>query len=132
MNIFIMLKMIDEGLVIYEEGEVKLIKKRLLLNFVLICIMWVFFFIVYLGLQNLELSLNFGVGVYLFVVLMGGGFVFCLLVFVIISYIGCKGVFIVLWIILCVYVGVNYYFVGYVFIFGVGIEGLVIGLMWMV
>lgn len=50
MNIFIMLKMIDEGLVIYEEGEVKLIKKRLLLNFVLICIMWVFFFIVYLGL----------------------------------------------------------------------------------
>lgn len=132
MNIFIMLKMIDEGLVIYEEGEVKLIKKRLLLNFVLICIMWVFFFIVYLGLQNLELSLNFGVGVYLFVVLMGGGFVFCLLVFVIISYIGCKGVFIILWIILCVYVGVNYYFVGYVFIFGVGIEGLVIGLMWMV
>lgn len=127
-----MLKMIDEGLVIYEEGEVKLIKKRLLLNFVLICIMWVFFFIVYLGLQNLELSLNFGVGVYLFVVLMGGGFVFCLLVFVIISYIGCKGVFIILWIILCVYVGVNYYFVGYVFIFGVGIEGLVIGLMWMV
>lgn len=71
-------------------------------------------------------------GVYLFVVLMGGGFVFCLLVFVIISYIGCKGVFIILWIILCVYVGVNYYFVGYVFIFGVGIEGLVIGLMWMV
>lgn len=132
MNIFIMLKMIDEGLVIYEEGEVKLIKKRLLLNFVLICIMWVFFFIVYLGLQNLELSLNFGVGVYLFVVLMGGGFVFCLLVFVIISFIGCKGVFIILWIILCVYVGVNYYFVGYVFIFGVGIEGLVIGLMWMV
>lgn len=132
MNIFIMLKMIDEVLVIYEEGEVKLIKKRLLLNFVLICIMWVFFFIVYLGLQNLELSLNFGVGVYLFVVLMGGGFVFCLLVFVIISYIGCKGVFIILWIILCVYVGVNYYFVGYVFIFGVGIEGLVIGLMWMV
>lgn len=132
MNIFIMLKMIDEGLVIYEEGEVKVIKKRLLLNFVLICIMWVFFFIVYLGLQNLELSLNFGVGVYLFVVLMGGGFVFCLLVFVIISYIGCKGVFIILWIILCVYVGVNYYFVGYVFIFGVGIEGLVIGLMWMV
>lgn len=132
MNIFIMLKMIDEGLVIYEEGEVKLIKKRLLLNFVLICIMWMFFFIVYLGLQNLELSLNFGVGVYLFVVLMGGGFVFCLLVFVIISYIGCKGVFIILWIILCVYVGVNYYFVGYVFIFGVGIEGLVIGLMWMV
>lgn len=132
MNIFIMLKMIEEGLVIYEEGEVKLIKKRLLLNFVLICIMWVFFFIVYLGLQNLELSLNFGVGVYLFVVLMGGGFVFCLLVFVIISYIGCKGVFIILWIILCVYVGVNYYFVGYVFIFGVGIEGLVIGLMWMV
>lgn len=127
-----MLKMIDEVLVIYEEGEVKLIKKRLLLNFVLICIMWVFFFIVYLGLQNLELSLNFGVGVYLFVVLMGGGFVFCLLVFVIISYIGCKGVFIILWIILCVYVGVNYYFVGYVFIFGVGIEGLVIGLMWMV
>lgn len=127
-----MLKMIEEGLVIYEEGEVKLIKKRLLLNFVLICIMWVFFFIVYLGLQNLELSLNFGVGVYLFVVLMGGGFVFCLLVFVIISYIGCKGVFIILWIILCVYVGVNYYFVGYVFIFGVGIEGLVIGLMWMV
>lgn len=132
MNIFIMLKMIDEGLVIYEEGEVKLIKKRLLLNFVLICIMWVFFFIVYLGLQNLELSLNFGVGVYLFVVLMGGGFVFCLLVFVIISYIGCKGVFIILWIILCVYVGVNYYFVVYIFIFGVGIEGLVIGLMWMV
>lgn len=132
MNIFIMLKMIEEGLVIYEEGEVKLIKKRLLLNFVLICIMWMFFFIVYLGLQNLELSLNFGVGVYLFVVLMGGGFVFCLLVFVIISYIGCKGVFIILWIILCVYVGVNYYFVGYVFIFGVGIEGLVIGLMWMV
>lgn len=125
-----MLKMTDEGLVTYEEGEAKPIKKRLLLNFASICIMWVFSFTAYSGLQNLESSLNPGVGVYSLAALTGGGLVSCLLAPVIISYIGCKGALIISWITLCVYVGANYYPAGYVLIPGAGIEGLATGLMW--
>lgn len=97
-----MLKMTDEALVTYEEREAKPIKKRLLLNFASICIMWVFSFTAYSGLQNLESSLNPGVGVYSLAALTGGGLVSCLLAPVIISYIGCKGALIISWITLCV------------------------------
>lgn len=125
-----MLKMTDEGLISYDEEEARPIKRRLLLNFAAICIMWVFSFTAYSGLQNLESSLNPGVGVYSLAALTGGGLISCLLAPVIISYIGSKGALIISWIALCIYVGANYYPAGYVLIPGAGIEGLATGLMW--
>ncbi|XP_061188403.1 protein unc-93 homolog A-like [Saccostrea echinata] len=125
-----MLKATDEGLLTYEEGEARPIKRRLLLNFAAICIMWIFSFTAYSGLQNLESSLNPGVGVYSLAALTGGGLVSCLLAPVIISYIGSKGALVISWIALCIYVGANYYPAGYVLIPGAGIEGLATGLMW--
>ncbi|XP_062569224.1 protein unc-93 homolog A-like [Saccostrea cucullata] len=125
-----MLKATDEGLLTYEEGEARPIKRRLLLNFAAICIMWIFSFTAYSGLQNLESSLNPGVGVYSLAALTGGGLISCLLAPVIISYIGSKGALVVSWIALCIYVGANYYPAGYVLIPGAGIEGLATGLMW--
>lgn len=125
-----MLKMTEKGLITYEEGEAKPIKKRLLMNFAAICIMWIFSFTAYSGLQNLESSLNPGVGVYSLAALTGGGLVSCLLAPVIISYIGSKGALVISWIALCVYVGANYYPAGYVLIPGAAVEGLATGLMW--
>ena len=63
------------------------------LNLGAICLVWVFTFTSYSGLQNLESSLNARVGTYALAGLTGGGFLTCLLAPAVISKIGCKGDF---------------------------------------
>ena len=62
-------------------------------NLAAICLVWVFTFTSFSGLQNLESSLNARVGTYALAGLTGGGFLTCLLAPAVISKIGCKGDF---------------------------------------
>ena len=105
-------------------------KRRLQINFAAICIMWLFAFTAYSGLQNLESSLNPCVGVYSLAALTGGGLISCLLAPAIISFISSKGALIISWVSLMIFVGANYYPRSFVLIPGAAIEGLATGLMW--
>ena len=105
-------------------------KRRLQINFAAICIMWLFAFTAYSGLQNLESSLNPCVGVYSLAALTGGGLISCLLAPAVISFISSKGALIISWVSLMIFVGANYYPRSFVLIPGAAIEGLATGLMW--
>ncbi|KAK3084007.1 hypothetical protein FSP39_006661 [Pinctada imbricata] len=111
-----------------EDGDPR--KRRLQINFAAICIMWLFSFTAYSGLQNLESSLNPCIGVYSLAALTGGGLISCLLAPAVISYISGKGALIISWISLMIFVGANYYPRSFVLIPGAAIEGLATGLMW--
>nr|KAG5700362.1 hypothetical protein BaRGS_029614 [Batillaria attramentaria] len=95
-----------------------------------ICLVWVFTFTAYSGLQNLESSLNARVGTYSLAGITGGGFITCLLAPAVISKIGCKGALVISWVCLAVFVGANYYPRAYVLIPGAVVEGLATGRMW--
>ncbi|XP_070196703.1 uncharacterized protein [Littorina saxatilis] len=72
-----------------------------------ICMVWVFAFTAYSGLQNLESSLNARVGTCALAGLTGGGFLTCLPAPAVISKIGCKGAVCVS-VCVCVFVGSMY------------------------
>lgn len=105
-------------------------KKQLRLNLFWLCLIWVFTFTAYSGLQNLEASLVPGIGVYSLAAITGGGLISCIVAPAIIGKIGAKGALIVSWICLAIFVASNYYPKIYVLLPGAAIEGLSTGLMW--
>lgn len=119
-----------EGLVELDESDAAKSKRESYKVLAVLSIVWVFTFTAYSGLQNLESSLNPGVGTYSLAALTGGGLISCLLAPAILNYIGPKGALITSWICLCVFVGGNYYPKNYVLIPAAAIEGLSTGIMW--
>ncbi|KAH3885245.1 UNC93-like protein [Dreissena polymorpha] len=105
-------------------------KFQLRLNLAWLCLIWVFTFTAYSGLQNLEASLVPGFGVYSLAAITGGGLVSCILAPAIIAKINAKGALIFSWICLSIFVACNYYPLEYVLLPGAAIEGLSTGLMW--
>lgn len=105
-------------------------KKELRLNLFWLCLIWMFTFTAYSGLQNLETSLVPGIGVYSLAAITGGGLISCIVAPAIIGKIGAKGALIVSWVCLAIFVGSNYYPKIYVLLPGAAIEGLSTGLMW--
>ena len=105
-------------------------KRALLLNLTWICLVWVFTFTAYSGLQNLEASLVPDIGVYSLAAITGGGLISCIVAPAVIEYIGAKGALIASWICLAIFVGANYYPKPYVLLPGAAIEGISTGLMW--
>lgn len=105
-------------------------KRSLLFNLTWICLVWVFTFTAYSGLQNLEASLVPDIGVYSLAAITGGGLISCIVAPAVIEYIGAKGALIASWICLAIFVGSNYYPKPYVLLPGAAIEGISTGLMW--
>ena len=105
-------------------------KRSLLLNLAWICVIWVFTFTAYSGLQNLEASLVPDIGVYSLAAITGGGLISCIVAPAVIEFIGAKGALITSWICLAIFVGANYYPKSYVLLPGAAIEGISTGLMW--
>ncbi|XP_069136168.1 protein unc-93 homolog A-like [Argopecten irradians] len=119
-----------EGLVDLDEEEKITSKRECYKVLAVISIVWIFTFTAYSGLQNLESSLNPGVGTYSLAALTGGGLVSCLLAPAILNFIGPKGALIISWLSLCVFIGGNYYPKNYILIPAAAIEGLSTGIMW--
>ncbi|KAK3595784.1 hypothetical protein CHS0354_025421 [Potamilus streckersoni] len=119
-----------EDIISLEEGDATARKRALKLNLFWICVIWVFTFTAYSGLQNLEASLVPQFGVYSLAAITGGGLVSCIVAPAIITAIGAKGALIVSWICLGIFVAANYYPKAYILIPGAAIEGLSTGLMW--
>lgn len=113
-----------------EGDEASRKKTRLRLNFAALCVIWLFTFTAYSGLQNLEAALYQDIGLYTLAALTGGGVISCLLAPTVISYIGAKGALIISWVCLCLFVAANFYPMPYLLISAGGIEGLATGLMW--
>ena len=105
-------------------------KRSLLLNLSWICLVWVFTFTAYSGLQNLEASLVPDIGVYSLAAITGGGLISCIVAPAVIQKIGAKGALITSWICLAIFVGSNYYPKAYILLPGAAIEGISTGLMW--
>ena len=105
-------------------------KRALLLNLAWICLVWVFTFTAYSGLQNLEASLVPDIGVYSLAAITGGGLISCIVAPAVIQKIGAKGALITSWICLAIFVGANYYPKPYILLPGAAIEGISTGLMW--
>lgn len=125
----------ETGLFHMDEGDVKGRKRKLQMNFGALCVIWLFTFTAYSGLQNLETALYQDVGLYTLAALTGGGVIACLLAPTAISYIGSKGALIVSWICLSFFVAANFFgFIGsgfkYLLVVAGGVEGLSTGLMW--
>ncbi|XP_063396359.1 protein unc-93 homolog A-like [Mytilus trossulus] len=125
----------EAGLVDMDEGDAKGRKRKLQMNFGALCVIWLFTFTAYSGLQNLETALYQDVGLYTLAALTGGGVIACLLAPTAISYIGSKGALIVSWICLSFFVAANFFgFIGsgfkYLLVVAGGVEGLSTGLMW--
>ncbi|XP_046333735.2 protein unc-93 homolog A-like [Haliotis rufescens] len=99
-------------------------------NLTALCVVWMFTFTAYSGLQNLEASLNLDLGIYSLAAITGSGLITCILAPAIIKFTGCKGALIISWICFCVFVGSNYYPKTYSLIPGSIIIGLGTGLLW--
>ncbi|KAK3595783.1 hypothetical protein CHS0354_025420 [Potamilus streckersoni] len=119
-----------ENIFSHEEETATTRKKALKLNLFWICVIWVFTFTAFSGLQNLEASLVPQFGVYSLAAITGGGLVSCIVAPAVITAIGAKGALIVSWICLGIFVAANYYPKAYILIPGAAIEGLSTGLMW--
>lgn len=105
-------------------------KRELRLNLAWLCLIWVFTFTAYSGLQNLEASLVPGIGVYSLAAITGGGLISCIVAPAVIGKIGAKGALIFSWCCLALFVSSNYYPKIYFLLPGAAIEGLSTGLMW--
>ncbi|XP_060062872.1 protein unc-93 homolog A-like [Ylistrum balloti] len=119
-----------EGLVDMEEEDNIKTKRECYKILAVISTIWIFTFTAYSGLQNLESSLNPGVGTYSLAALTGGGLVSCLLAPAVLNFIGPKWALVISWVCLCVFIGGNYYPKNYILIPAAAIEGLSTGIMW--
>ncbi|KAL3858080.1 hypothetical protein ACJMK2_012694 [Sinanodonta woodiana] len=105
-------------------------KRELKINIFWICMIWVFTFTAFSGLQNLEASLVPQYGVYSLATITAGGLVSCIVAPAVITKVGAKGALIASWICMIIFVAANYYPKVYVLIPGAAILGLSTGLMW--
>lgn len=124
--------MADPKGVLNDAGYIEAVsrKRQLRLNLCWLCLIWVFTFTAYSGLQNLETSLVPQFGVYSLAAITGGGLISCIVAPAIIGKFGAKGALTASWICLAIFVGSNYYPKAYVLLPGAAIEGLSTGLMW--
>jgi len=104
-------------------------KRRLMLNLFVISVVFIFTFTAYAGLQNLESSLNPGIGVYSLAAITGCGAISCILAPTIIKYIGAKGALIISALCLALFVSANFYPKDYVLLPAAAIYGLTSGCM---
>lgn len=113
-----------------QEKNISEQKKSLIFNFVTLCLIWLFIFTAYSGLQNLEAAVNAEIGLYSLAAVTSGGVVSCLVAPTVISYIGSKGALIVACFCQCIFVAANFYPKPEILITGGAIVGLSTGLLW--
>ncbi|XP_060069463.1 UNC93-like protein [Ylistrum balloti] len=120
----------NTSLLVLEDMVTPTTKGKIYINLTAICLIWVFAFTAYSGLQNLESSLNPDIGVYSLAVITAGGLVSCILAPTVIYYIGPKGALILSSICLSIFIATNYYPETYILLPGAAIYGLSSGILW--
>ncbi|XP_060069462.1 protein unc-93 homolog A-like [Ylistrum balloti] len=82
---------------------------RLRLNLVVLCVIFILVFTAYSGLQNLESSLNPGIGIYSLASITGGALISCILAPTVIRFIGAKWAISSAALCLAAFVAANFY-----------------------
>lgn len=113
-----------------KEQDTRQQKRTHVFNFVTICLIWLFIFTAYSGLQNLEAAVNAEIGLYSLAAVTSGGVISCIVAPTVISYIGSKGALIVACICQCIFVAANFYPKPEILITAGAINGLSTGLLW--